>query len=146
MSSIEGPVGLVAVAGLYRTGKSYLLNRMLLNRSDGFGVGPTINPCTKVSFPPQPNFLNLGSLDMGKTHLGIHTRRRAHKCPHCWYRGARGTRWRLKPRCKDLLSRYPSLIVRPLTPNLPLRIDTSYTTALAALTKVPFQIYLWSST
>ena len=33
---------------MYRTGKSYLLNRMLLNRSDGFGVGPTINPCTKV--------------------------------------------------------------------------------------------------
>jgi hypothetical protein len=36
------------VAGMYRTGKSYLLNRMLLNRSDGFGVGPSINPCTKV--------------------------------------------------------------------------------------------------
>ena len=33
---------------MYRTGKSYLLNRMLLNRSGGFGVGPTINPCTKV--------------------------------------------------------------------------------------------------
>jgi chromosome segregation ATPase len=37
----------VAVAGLYRTGKSYLLNRILLNRKNGFGVGPTINPCTK---------------------------------------------------------------------------------------------------
>ena len=35
------------MAGMYRTGKSYLLNRMLLDRSDGFGVGPTINPCTK---------------------------------------------------------------------------------------------------
>ena len=23
------------------------MNRMLLNRSDGFGVGPTVNPCTK---------------------------------------------------------------------------------------------------
>lgn len=32
---------------MYRTGKSYLLNRMLLNRSNGFGVGPTVNPCTK---------------------------------------------------------------------------------------------------
>lgn len=32
---------------MYRTGKSYLLNRLLLNRSDGFGVGPTVNPCTK---------------------------------------------------------------------------------------------------
>ena len=37
----------MAVAGMYRTGKSYLLNRMLLNRSDGFGVVQTINPCTK---------------------------------------------------------------------------------------------------
>jgi hypothetical protein len=34
---------------MYRTGKSYLLNRMLLNQSRGFDVGPTINPCTKVS-------------------------------------------------------------------------------------------------
>ena len=32
---------------MYRTGKSYLLNRVLLNRKDGFGVGPTVNPCTK---------------------------------------------------------------------------------------------------
>lgn len=47
MKSIPGPIGIVAVAGLYRTGKSYLLNRMLLNRSNGFGVGPTVNPCTK---------------------------------------------------------------------------------------------------
>ena len=38
---------MVAVAGLYRTGKSYLLNRILLDRNSGFGVGPTINPCTK---------------------------------------------------------------------------------------------------
>ena len=48
LQGIPGPLGVVAVAGLYRTGKSYLLNRMLLNRSNGFGVGPTINPCTKV--------------------------------------------------------------------------------------------------
>jgi hypothetical protein len=46
---VPGPVGVVSVAGMYRTGKSYLLNRMLLNRAGGFGVGPTINPCTKVS-------------------------------------------------------------------------------------------------
>ena len=49
LRNIDGPIGLVAVAGMYRTGKSYLLNRMLLNRSSGFGVGPSINPCTKVS-------------------------------------------------------------------------------------------------
>lgn len=47
LSALKGPIGVVAVAGMYRTGKSYLLNRMLLDRSDGFGVGPTINPCTK---------------------------------------------------------------------------------------------------
>lgn len=50
---LPGPIGVVSVAGMYRTGKSYLLNRMLLNRSGGFGVGPTINPCTKVSSSPQ---------------------------------------------------------------------------------------------
>ena len=44
---VDGPIGVVAVAGMYRTGKSYLLNRMLLGRSSGFGVGPSINPCTK---------------------------------------------------------------------------------------------------
>ena len=39
--------GVVSVAGMYRTGKSYLINRMLLNRQKGFSVGPTVNPCTK---------------------------------------------------------------------------------------------------
>jgi hypothetical protein len=47
LRAIPGPIGVVSVAGLYRTGKSYLLNRMLLNKSNGFGVGPTVNPCTK---------------------------------------------------------------------------------------------------
>ena len=32
---------------MYRTGKSYLINRMLLNKQKGFSVGPTVNPCTK---------------------------------------------------------------------------------------------------
>jgi hypothetical protein len=32
---------------MYRTGKSYLMNRVILNRSSGFGVAPTINACTK---------------------------------------------------------------------------------------------------
>jgi len=47
LQQLQGPIGVIAVAGMYRTGKSYLLNRMLLDRSKGFGVGPTINPCTK---------------------------------------------------------------------------------------------------
>ena len=51
MSRIKDPVGVICVAGKYRTGKSFLLNRIILNKTDnsGFGVGPTINPCTKVS-------------------------------------------------------------------------------------------------
>ena len=48
MSGITNKVGVIAVAGKYRTGKSFLLNRVILNkRNEGFGVGPTINPCTK---------------------------------------------------------------------------------------------------
>ena len=47
LNHIKGPLGVVSVAGMYRTGKSYLLNRVLLNRQGGFGVGPSIHPCTK---------------------------------------------------------------------------------------------------
>lgn len=49
LMNITEPVGVIAVAGKYRTGKSFLLNRILLNKKQtgGFGVGPTINPCTK---------------------------------------------------------------------------------------------------
>jgi hypothetical protein len=47
LKSLQAPLGIISVAGMYRTGKSYLLNRMLLNRSSGFGVGSTINACTK---------------------------------------------------------------------------------------------------
>jgi hypothetical protein len=49
---INHKIGVIAVAGKYRTGKSFLMNRILLNKrgdKTGFGVGPTINPCTKVS-------------------------------------------------------------------------------------------------
>ena len=51
LKGIKEKVGVIAVAGKYRTGKSFLLNRILLDKRDdnGFGVGPTINPCTKVS-------------------------------------------------------------------------------------------------
>ena len=34
----------IAVAGKYRTGKSYILNRVLLNKNNGFNVGHTIAP------------------------------------------------------------------------------------------------------
>mmetsp|Transcript_9863 Transcript_9863/g.19696 ORF Transcript_9863/g.19696 Transcript_9863/m.19696 type:complete len:1553 (+) Transcript_9863:169-4827(+) len=47
MKTIDFPVSIVAVVGLYRTGKSFLLNRILLEQPGGFQVGPTVNPCTK---------------------------------------------------------------------------------------------------
>jgi hypothetical protein len=47
LRQVEAPVSVIAVVGLYRTGKSFLLNRILLEQSDGFQVGPTVNPCTK---------------------------------------------------------------------------------------------------
>lgn len=39
-------VAVVAIAGPYRTGKSFLANR-LLNQSKGFEVGSTTQSCTK---------------------------------------------------------------------------------------------------
>jgi GTPase Era involved in 16S rRNA processing len=35
------------VAGKYRTGKSTLLNRVIINKEKIFNVGSTINSCTK---------------------------------------------------------------------------------------------------
>ena len=43
---VKKKLAIVAVAGQYRTGKSYLLNR-LIGRQNGFELGSTINPCTK---------------------------------------------------------------------------------------------------
>ena len=36
---IDEPVAVIAVVGLYRTGKSFLMNRILLNQAGGFQVG-----------------------------------------------------------------------------------------------------------
>ena len=48
LSSIKEKIGVIVVAGKYRTGKSFLLNRIIMNKiGEGFGVGPTINPWTK---------------------------------------------------------------------------------------------------
>lgn len=47
LSAIKKPLSVVSVVGKYRTGKSFLLNRILLDRKSGFGVGPTIRACTK---------------------------------------------------------------------------------------------------
>ena len=47
LSAIDGPLSVIAVVGQYRTGKSFLLNRILLGQNDGFSVGSTVNACTK---------------------------------------------------------------------------------------------------
>jgi hypothetical protein len=49
LQQIRGAVAVVSIAGLYRTGKSYLLN-LLLGRDHAdamFNVGATVNACTK---------------------------------------------------------------------------------------------------
>ena len=46
LKTLSGKVAVVAIAGVYRTGKSYLLNQ-LMGRPNGFTVGPTVKACTK---------------------------------------------------------------------------------------------------
>ena len=46
LGKIEKPVVVVSVVGMYRTGKSFLLNR-LMNRTDGFPLGATVEAKTK---------------------------------------------------------------------------------------------------
>jgi hypothetical protein len=46
LKTLTGKVAVVAIAGVYRTGKSYLLNQ-LMGRPNGFTVGPTVKACTK---------------------------------------------------------------------------------------------------
>ena len=49
LESLESETfGTLSIVGKYRTGKSYLVNSVLLNNARAFEVGPTINPCTKV--------------------------------------------------------------------------------------------------
>jgi hypothetical protein len=40
-------LGVIALAGKYRTGKSFFLNRVLLQRNKGFHIGSSVNACTK---------------------------------------------------------------------------------------------------
>lgn len=46
LNSLHGKIAVVSIAGIYRTGKSYLLNK-LMDAPKGFQVGPTVRACTK---------------------------------------------------------------------------------------------------
>lgn len=46
LESIERPLAIITIAGIYRTGKSFILNQ-LAGRVDGFDIGPTVEPCTE---------------------------------------------------------------------------------------------------
>eukprot|EP00698_Gefionella_okellyi_P018020 TRINITY_DN5367_c0_g1_i1.p1 TRINITY_DN5367_c0_g1~~TRINITY_DN5367_c0_g1_i1.p1 ORF type:complete len:837 (-),score=236.76 TRINITY_DN5367_c0_g1_i1:20-2530(-) len=46
LRGVTGKVAVIAVAGMYRTGKSYVLNR-LMGKQHGFDIGPSIQPCTR---------------------------------------------------------------------------------------------------
>ena len=47
IKSIPGPIAIISMAGAYRLGKSFFLNRVLLKRKKGFEIGGTVNACTK---------------------------------------------------------------------------------------------------
>jgi predicted nucleic acid-binding Zn-ribbon protein len=47
LSAIKGTVGVCTVAGVYRTGKSYILNQIAGSRNGGFGIGSSVQACTK---------------------------------------------------------------------------------------------------
>ena len=50
LESIDGELGVVTIAGPYRSGKSSLIGRALLDNPNAFQTGATVNACTKVSY------------------------------------------------------------------------------------------------
>ncbi|CAG9318657.1 unnamed protein product [Blepharisma stoltei] len=47
LKSLSAPISIVAITGMNRTGKSYFLNRVLLNCKNGFNIAASASPCTK---------------------------------------------------------------------------------------------------
>ncbi len=97
LSSIKERVGVIGVAGKYWTGKSFLLNRVILNKLDeGFGVGPTINPCTKGIF------LTFRFVGVEPSFRNWAWRRKVEVIGHRFWRNWR-LWWRLKPWYQNIL-------------------------------------------
>ena len=46
ISTIKYTLSIICVAGPYRTGKSFLINKFA-RVQNGFSLGSTVNPCTK---------------------------------------------------------------------------------------------------
>ncbi|KAL0477554.1 guanylate-binding protein [Acrasis kona] len=46
ITSITEPIAIVSIAGLSRTGKSFIMNQLIGNQK-GFQIGPSVHPCTK---------------------------------------------------------------------------------------------------
>lgn len=40
-------LSIVAIVGKYRTGKSYLINKLFINKPNAFQIGNTVKACTK---------------------------------------------------------------------------------------------------
>ena len=47
ISNLSSPIGVISAVGKIKTGKSFLLNRVLLDTEGGFAVGSSVDPCTK---------------------------------------------------------------------------------------------------
>ena len=47
LRSLQGAIAIISIAGAYRLGKSFFLNRVLLKKKRAFEIGGTINACTK---------------------------------------------------------------------------------------------------
>ncbi len=82
LSSLSNkPLGVITIAGKYRTGKSLFLNRVLLQKRNAFNIGSSVNACTKgiwlytepIKTPEGLDVLvldseGIGSLDADATH------------------------------------------------------------------------------
>jgi hypothetical protein len=47
LTTLDKPIAVVSIAGVYRTGKSYLVNRLLKTKQTGFQTGSTTQSVTK---------------------------------------------------------------------------------------------------